>query len=163
MQFGSKPKTGPDGQSEVVMARLSGERVTKREAYMRGWMEKQVTGEKKITLDTANTALVAHFGKDEPKMRAERVYEIRDEVLNGKTSTKAVKTNAVKTGPAPVTAKRGPGRPKGSTNKAKEAAGDGEVMCLRGDVKHLLQLAGAAGLTVTVDTRATEAISALRA
>jgi hypothetical protein len=143
------------------MARISAEMVTKRENFLRGFMEKAKQTGKSVTLESANEALVAKLGKGTPKMRAERVYEIRDEIMGAKGKGKPGRKPASESAASTPTGKRGPGRPRKVTPATNGNGAD--TFVLHGDVKHLLALAQAAGITVTLDEAASQAVSALRA
>lgn len=147
------------------MARLAKEVVEKREAFMRSFMEKQKQRGEQVTLPSANDALVSHFGKNTPRMSAERVYEIRDSIFGvTKKDRKAVKAEAAK---APTTAKRGPGRPRKVQPTPSSGAGavatGGGLFVLKGDVKHLIALAKAAGVECSLEEALTQAVTVLRA
>jgi hypothetical protein len=168
------------------MARISAENVTKREDFLRGFITKMKEQNKKVTLESANEALVKKFGKGTPKMRGERVYGLRDEIFgltkSDQRNVKAAKKGAEANHPdlrtkagrewkathstfasasaGPTTAKRGPGRPR---KVQPETNGHSGLFVLSGDVKRLLALADAAGVACTLDEAATQAVTVLRA
>jgi hypothetical protein len=146
--------------------RLTKADVEKRGTFLRKLFEKgkAQNPDKPITLGAANEALHKEFGS---RMNAKAVTDIRSSVYGSKVKAQRGPKKTQGSKPASRPASKPQATPTTAARSGRPAVSNGVgLFVLSGtqeSMAQMLKLADAAGVTVTVDEGATQAVNTLRA